>query len=745
MNLNDVDEGPGRSNRAWMTGVAVALLMLAGCDREAPEDSAGSRGAPGTTEQAAPPQTRAMGNIDDARIMAAVESEPGSWLAYGQDYREQRFSRLTQVTPDNIGRLGLAWTQEIGDSNMRMQGTPIVADGVMYVTNGWSVIYALDAASGDVIWRYDPEVDRSYMRLACCGPAHNRGVAVYKGRVYVATFDGRLVAVDAGTGELKWDVDTWHPSALGRFNITGAPRVAEGKVFIGQGSSESGHRRGYVTAYDAETGEIDWRFYLVPGDPGKPFEHPEMEMAAKTWGGEWWKYGGGGTAWNALVYDEELSSLYIGVGNGAPWPRQIRSGDAWEQKSPENPLAGDDLFLTAIISVDVKSGRMNWYYQTVPGDNWDYSSAMDITLSEMAVDGVMTRVLLQAPKNGFFYVIDRTNGKVLRAHPYTEQITWATHVDLETQRPVENPGVMYEKDPQWIVPANAGAHNWEPQSWDDKKGLMYFYYHDYANFYSLDETFVKTGTYSIRERGLSLGWGEGQYRRDLIAKAAPAPENAGFIGAFDPLSGEYKWRHRLESVFNGGVLATTTGLLFHGEGNGRFVARSTEDGTVLWTFDALGSSSSAVISYQIGETQFVATMVTGSRAIDLGGTVLVFRLDGKARLDTSGVVATLVPEQPPVEATPESYGQGDTLYHAQCAQCHGGIGLPTETATTAPDLRLMTKATHLEYEDIVLGGTRAEQGMAGFAGDLSREDAEAIRSFVSVNANQLREWQQARQ
>ena len=227
MNLNDVDEGPGRSNRAWMTGVAVALLMLAGCDREAPEDSAGSRGAPGTTEQAAPPQTRAMGNIDDARIMAAVESEPGSWLAYGQDYREQRFSRLTQVTPDNIGRLGLAWTQEIGDSNMRMQGTPIVADGVMYVTNGWSVIYALDAASGDVIWRYDPEVDRSYMRLACCGPAHNRGVAVYKGRVYVATFDGRLVAVDAGTGELKWDVDTWHPSALGRFNITGAPRVAE--------------------------------------------------------------------------------------------------------------------------------------------------------------------------------------------------------------------------------------------------------------------------------------------------------------------------------------------------------------------------------------------------------------------------------------------------------------------------------------------------------------------------------------
>jgi quinohemoprotein ethanol dehydrogenase len=462
--------------------------------------------------------------VDDAN---SFENEPGNWLSYGQNYKEQRFSHLMQITPDNADRMGLAWSTTIGDYNMRMSGTPLVVDGVMYVSNGWSVVYALDATNGEEIWRYDPEVDRSYIRLACCGPAHNRGVAVYQGKVYVATFDGRLLAIDAATGEEVWDIDTWIPAGLGRFNITGAPRAAAGKIYIGQGSGESGRRRGYVTAYDAETGEVDWRFFLVPGDPSQPFEHPEMELAAQTWGGEWWKFGGGGTAWNSLVYDEEFNSLYIGVGNGAPWPREIRS-----------PGGGDDLFLSTIVSVDVDTGRMNWYYQTTPGDNWDFSSAMDMTIGEIELNGEQRKVLLQAPKNGFFYIVDRESGELLRAHAYTEGITWATHVDMETGRPVENPDVVYENDPQWILPANSGAHNWEPQSWDNDMGLMYFYYHDIANFYSLDETFVNTGVYEMRERGLSLGWGEGAYRRELIENAAPRPESLAFVGAFDPITGQ---------------------------------------------------------------------------------------------------------------------------------------------------------------------------------------------------------------
>ncbi len=696
--------------------LATLFFSLAGCDASPPP-----------TGDVDEPQIIRAGDVDDTRIVAAAASEPGSWLTHGQTYKEQRFSKLKQINPNNIETLGLAWRKQIGDFNMRMQGTPLVVDGVMYATNGWSVVFALDAATGAEIWRHDPQVDRSYVRLACCGPAHNRGVAVYKGKIYVATFDGRLIALNAADGSVHWDIDTWHPSGLGRFNITGAPRAAQGKVFIGQGSSESSHRRGYVTAYDAQTGEIDWRFYLVPGDPSQPFEHPEMEMAAKTWGGEWWKYGGGGTAWNSLVYDEELGSLYIGVGNGAPWPRDIRS-----------PGGGDDLFLTAIISVDVETGRMNWYYQTVPGDNWDYSSAMDITLSDLMVDGKSRKVLLQAPKNGFFYVIDRENGELLRAHPYTEGITWATHVDLQTGRPVENPAVVYEEKPQWILPANAGAHNWEPQSWDEANGIMYFYYHDMPAFYSLDEEFVKTGVYKMRERGLSLGWGEGEYRRKLIEQADPPPPKEGYLGAFDPLTGEYKWRHQLKNAFNGGVLATASGLLFQGESDGRLVVRSTEDGLPIWEFDALGHFSSAVMSYDIEGTQYVATMVSGNRALDLGGTLLVFKLGGNEEMPSTQAVPLEIPAQPEVEFNLDTLLLGQKHYQAQCANCHGGIGVASEVLVTAPDLRTMNDTTHNDFIDIVRHGTRMEQGMAGFAETLSDADVEAIRHYLIREANALR-------
>ena len=676
-----------------------------------------------------------QGNVTDERVINSSSAEPGSWLTYGQNFKEQRFSELTQINTNTITRLGLAWAKQVGDYNMRMQGTPLVVDGVMYVSNGWSVIYALDATTGEEIWKYDPEVDRSYIRLACCGPAHNRGVAVYEGKVFVGTFDGRLIAVDANTGKEVWDVDTWIPEGLGRFNITGAPRAAAGKVYIGQGSGESGHRRGYVTAYDADTGQVAWRFFLVPGDPSQPFEHPEMELAAQTWGGEWWKYGGGGTAWNSLVYDEEFNSLYIGVGNGAPWPREIRS-----------PGGGDDLFLSTIVSVDVETGRMNWYYQTTPGDNWDYSSAMDMTLGEIEFGGEMRKVVLQAPKNGFFYVIDREDGELLRALPYTDGIDWATHVDMETGRPVENPDVVYESEPQWIMPANSGAHNWEPQSWDNELGLMYFYYHDIANFYSLDEGFVETGEYEIRERGLSLGWGEGEYRRRLIEEAGPRPESQAFIGAFDPITGGYKWRHELKSDYNGGVVATRGGLLFHPEGTGEFSARDTNDGQLLWRYKAPGTfRSTSVMTYQVEEDQYVATMMNGNRAIDLGGTVLVFKLDGNLDLPIPDIVQSSVPDLPDDVFSVTQISEGDDIYHAQCASCHGGIGIPNEVAIVAPDLRLMTLSSHQAMTDIVLGGSRADRGMPEFRDAVTPDQLQAIRGFIIEQARRLKEFQDQNQ
>lgn len=367
---------------------------------------------------------------------------------------------------------------------------------------------------------------------------------------------------------------------------------------------------------------------------------------------------------------------------------------------------------------------------------------MDITLSTLKVDGQSTKVLLQAPKNGFFYVLNRETGKLLRAHPYTEAITWETHIDMESGRPIENPNVVYEAKPQWIIPANAGAHNWEPQSWDESKGLMYFYYHDMPGFYSLHPEFEATGTYKIRERGLSLGIGEGEYRRKLIENSPPPPPTEGYLGAFNPLTGQYKWRHQLKSAFNGSVLATAGNLLFQGEGDGAFVARHTDTGKPLWHFDALGYFSSSVISYAVAGTQYVATMVSGNGALDLPGTLLVFKLGGTAPLPETRKKTLSIPKQPDMSFDVEQYVAGEHLYGAQCASCHGPIGTPSEILVTAPDLRAMSREVHNEFLTIVLHGSRTESGMSGFADSLTPQQAEFIRHYLIREANALRYAQQ---
>ena len=341
--------------------------------------------------------------IDDERIKNA-ESEPGNWLSFGRTYEEQRFSPLTQVNKETVGQLGLAWYKDM-NTNRALEATPIVVDDTMFLSSTWSRVYAVDARTGETKWSYDPEVPGEWARKACCDVV-NRGVAVYKGRVYVGTLDGRLVSLDAATGSVVWEVDTLIDRTR-FYTITGAPRVANGKVFIGNGGAEFGVR-GYVTAYDAESGDEVWRFFTVPGDPSLPFEHPEMELAAETWkGGSWWEFGGGGTVWNSIVYDPDFNNVYLGVGNGSPWTRVIRS-----------PGGGDNLFLSSIVALDADTGAMKWYYQTTPGDNWDYTAVQDMALADMEVDGEMRKVLLQAPKNGFFYVLDREDGKLLRANPF---------------------------------------------------------------------------------------------------------------------------------------------------------------------------------------------------------------------------------------------------------------------------------------------------------------------------------------
>ncbi|MGC1477780.1 MAG: PQQ-dependent dehydrogenase, methanol/ethanol family, partial [Terriglobales bacterium] len=416
-------------------------------------------------------QIRASSKITDTQIVYA-DDQPGNWLTYGRTYSEQRFSPLKQINHHNAARLGLAWYFDL-DTNRGQEATPLVVDGTMYFTSAWSKVFALNAATGQLLWSYDPNVPKEWGANACCDVV-NRGVAIWQGKVYAGTLDGRLIALDADSGKPVWEQLTIDPKW--RYTITGAPRIVKGKVLIGNGGAEYGVR-GYVSAYDAETGKLVWRFYTVPGDPTKPFERPILEQAAKTWSGEWWKIGGGGTVWDAIVYDPELDLVYIGVGNGGPWNENYRS-----------PKGGENLLTCSIVALKPDTGQYVWHYQEVPADDWDYDADEQIILADIPIDGKTRKVILHAPKDGFFYVIDRETGSLISAKPFTF-VNWATGVDLKTGRPIESPTARYPHgDAPPIVPGPVGAHSWQPMSYSPLTGLTYIPVNDVGfNFKSPDD------------------------------------------------------------------------------------------------------------------------------------------------------------------------------------------------------------------------------------------------------------------
>jgi quinohemoprotein ethanol dehydrogenase len=539
--------------------------------------------------------------VTDALLLDPPDDE---WITYGRTYAEPHHSPLGEINASNVSRLGLAWSVEVG-SQGKIETTPLMFDGVLYGTSTWSVVYAIDARRGTLKWKWDPGLVRGGYEGSgprfCCGPV-NRGVALYQGRVYVGLLDGRLVALDADTGSPVWAVQTTPPNS--DYSITGAPRVIKGQVIIGNGGGEYG-TRGYVSAYDAGTGKMKWRFYTVPGDPSKPFEDEAQARAAKTWTGEWWKYGGGGNPWDGIAFDPELNLVYVGTGNGAPWNQNHRS-----------PAGGDNLYLSSIVALDADTGTLKWYYQTTPGDNWDYNAAQPMILADLSIGGQVRKVIMQAPKNGFFYVLDRATGKLISGEPYAF-VSWATGIDMATGRPKEAEAARYRFTAVRLSPSAVGAHHWPPMAYNPTTGLVYFPGQETSMAYAMEEKFeFKEGQWNV---GI---------RRGAAAGPPPppdpkAPAMGGFFVAWDPVAQKARWRLPFQP--SGGALSTAGQLIFVGNNSGTLFALDPATGATLWQHQMLPGVGTP-ITYRIDGRQYVAVMSGIS-----DGRVFAFALDASAK------------------------------------------------------------------------------------------------------------------
>jgi quinohemoprotein ethanol dehydrogenase len=656
--------------------------------------------------------------IDDAAL--ADVSQTDDWLAFGRTYDEQRFSPLTQISDETVGDLGVAWFMDLPRSNT-LYGTPLVSNGIMYFEGSYNVLRAVDATTGELLWEYDPQViehagDR--LRIMWGG---SRGIALYEGKIYVATVDGRLIAVDQQTGEELWSTMTFDPE-LPLF-ITGAPKAFRGLVVIGNGGTELGPIRGYLDAYDAETGERVWRWYTVPGNPADGFENEAMAMAAETWTGEWWKFGGGGTVWHGITYDPEFDQLLIGTGNGTPWNQRIRS-----------PGGGDNLFLCSVVALDAATGEYKWHHQTVPGETWDYNSNMDIVLADLEIDGRTVKAALHAPKNGFFYVIDRENGRVLSAEPFAD-ITWATGFDVETQRPIEAPGMRYEDSLTTVVPGPLGSHSWHAMSYNPQTGLVYIPVIELAGGYG-DETIDVENWQSPDWRfdtGTDPGIGD-----------VPADAGYGMLKAWDPITQSAAWEVETPGVAGAGTLTTAGNLVFQGQADGRLVARHAETGDEVWSANLGLGVAAPPITYAVNGRQYVAILVGwgGAGPAFLGSLVAKHGWAYKAQprrlvAFALGGDLELPPSAPPTFPEPLVSSDfvvdtvlanaGGRSYAQLCTMCHSAGAV---SGGVAPDLRASPVVLNRDaFLNVVLGGGLLQNGMPRFT-SLTEIEAEGIQHYI---------------
>jgi quinohemoprotein ethanol dehydrogenase len=686
--------------------------------------------APSSTLMAAGIDLQNAGNVTRERLLAADE-EPGQWLTGGRDWRQSYYSPLTDINADNVSELGYAWGYDL-DFTSTLESTPLVVDGIMFTTGNAGYTYALDAASGELVWKFEPAIDPKADPEGAGYGKVNRGLSVADGKVFVAVVDGWLYALDAGNGEVVWKVDTLEDDSRA-YSSTGATYIAGDKVIIGNAGAEY-DARGYFTAYDVETGKQAWRFFTVPGHPEKGYEHPELEMAAKTWSRESrYDVGLGGTVWDGMAYDPELNLLYVGTGNGTPWDRNIRS-----------PGGGDNLFLSTILAINPDNGRLVWHYQTTPADSWDFTATQKMILADLMIDGRERKTIMQAPKNGFFYVLDRETGELISAEPYAA-MNWASHVDMETGRPVETGLGDYSKEAQLVIPAPVGAHQWQPMSYNPMTGLVYIPAQEIAAVYA-----PTPDNFEYQPKQINWGVTQSLVQPDGRLPIGALPEGMEldqplplpkmFVRAWDPIQKRVAWEveqigDTTSSFFvrrPGGLMSTASGLVFQGHIDGHFRVFDGRTGAQLRDIDVGTSILAAPMTYRIDGEQYVSVMagvgaLAGYADYRYGnkGRIVTFRLGG-------GDVPQRTPIPPgnpgtdevvlPPAGTPEQVAAGRALYERNCAMCH--------SSGRAPDLSRISTATHAEFPDIVLKGTREVLGMPGFAGTLSEEDVQALHAFA---------------
>ncbi len=656
-----------------------------------------------------------------AKRLANAASEPSQWMTYGGNYEEHRFSGLKQIDKNTVKDLGLVWFADY-DTNLQQAGTPLYIDGVIYVSTAWSKIYAYDAKTGTQLWQYNPKTPGEWIQKVCCGIV-NRGIAAWNGKIYIGTLEGKLVAVDAKTGKEAWSVLTIDPKQ--HYSITSAPRIANGKVFIGNSGGEFGVR-GYISSYDAETGKMDWRFYTVPGNPKDGHENEAMKKAAATWGdGDWWKLGGGGTVWDAIVYDPVTKLVYFGTGNGTPWNQGAR-----------DPSTGDNLFLASIIAVKADTGEYVWHYQSTPQDTWDYDAVSPMTVVNLKFGGKDRRVILQPCKNGFYYVLDAASGELLLAEPFTE-VNWADGVDMKTGRPRTRAEARYPVGkPFNLAPGVQGAHGWHANAYSPQTGLLYVPTQDAWYPMVADPKYVPTNVgYNL---GIDFGASFTYYRDNPTAKRG----FVSYLQAIDPVTGKQVWKGEANEGPTGGALATAGGLVFQGGGSAQeFRAYEAKTGEKLWSTKVQTGIVAPPISFEQDGQQYIALSVGGNT---LGGyyapnysRMLVFGLGGKKELPPTQPYTPPPLDPPAATAAADVVETGRAKYTQYCAACHGENG--QTRGANFPDLT-RTPLLHAQegFDAIVLGGGLSERGMASFDSVLDPPDTSAIRAFIVARANELK-------